>query len=135
MFHDAFFRQVWLPNGGYLVIDETEALIAIDVNTGRAKNKDRMILQTNLEAVEEMSRQLRLRNMGGLIVIDLIDMKSRRDQQQVYRAMREGLKKDKAKTQVLPISQLGLMEMTRQRLHESLSVTVNEPCHYLQDSE
>ncbi|NNE90608.1 MAG: Rne/Rng family ribonuclease [Verrucomicrobiales bacterium] len=129
---DAFYRQVWLPSGGYLVIDETEALIAIDVNTGRAKNKDKMILQTNIEAAEEIARQLRLRNIGGLIVCDFIDMKGRRDQMAVYKTMREKLKSDKAKTQVLQISQLGLMEMTRQRLHESLSLTVNEPCHYCQ---
>lgn len=129
---DAFYRQVWLPSGGYLVIDETEALIAIDVNTGRAKNKDKMILQTNIEAAEAVARQLRLRNIGGLIVIDFIDMKSRRDQAAVYKVMRERIRNDKAKTQVLHISQLGLMEMTRQRLHESLSITVNEPCHYCQ---
>lgn len=129
---DAFYRQVWLPSGGYLVIDETEALIAIDVNTGRAKNQDKMILQTNIESAIEVARQLRLRNIGGLIVVDFIDMKSRRDQQQVYKAMKERLKRDRAKTQILPISQLGLMEMTRQRLSESLSVTHNEPCTHCQ---
>ncbi|MCB1234784.1 MAG: Rne/Rng family ribonuclease [Verrucomicrobiae bacterium] len=129
---DAFYRQVWLPSGGYIVIDETEALISIDVNTGRAKNQDKMLLQTNIEAAEEVARQLRLRNIGGLIVVDFIDMKSRRDQQAVYKVMRDRLKRDKAKTQILPISALGLMEMTRQRLHEALSVTVNEPCHYCQ---
>ncbi len=129
---DAFYRQVWLPSGGYIVIDETEALIAIDVNTGRAKTQDKMILQTNLEAAEEVARQVRLRNIGGLLVIDFIDMKSRRDQQAVYKVMRERLKHDKAKTQILQISPLGLMEMTRQRLHESLSITVNEPCRYCQ---
>lgn len=129
---DAFYRQVWLPSGGYLVIDETEALIAIDVNTGRAKNQDKMILQTNVESAIEVARQLRLRNIGGLIVVDFIDMKSRRDQQQVYKAMKERMKRDRAKTQILPISQLGLMEMTRQRLSESLSVTTNEPCTHCQ---
>jgi len=129
---DAFYRQVWLPSGGYLVIDETEALIAIDVNTGRAKTQDKMILQTNIEAAEEVARQVRLRNIGGLLVIDFIDMKSRRDQMAVYKVMRERLRNDKAKTQILQISQLGLMEMTRQRLHESLNITVNEPCHYCQ---
>jgi len=129
---DAFYRQVWLPSGGYLVIDETEAMIAIDVNTGRAKNQDKMILQTNIESAEEVARQLRLRNIGGLIVVDFIDMRSRRDQNAVYKVMKERLRNDKAKTQVLQISQLGLMEMTRQRLNESLSITVNEPCHYCQ---
>ena len=128
---DAFFRQVWLPCGGYLVIDETEAMISIDVNTGRNKGAgDKMILETNLESAEEVARQLRLRNIGGLVVVDFIDMRGRRDQQQVYRAMRDRLKRDKAKTQILPISQLGLMEMTRQRLNESLSVTVSEQCPY-----
>jgi ribonuclease G len=129
---DAFYRQVWLPSGGYLVIDETEAMIAVDVNTGRAKNQDKMILQTNIEAAEEVARQLRLRNIGGLIVVDFIDMRARRDQMAVYKVMRERLRNDKAKTQVLQISQLGLMEMTRQRLNESLNITVNEPCHYCQ---
>ncbi|MEM1440806.1 MAG: Rne/Rng family ribonuclease [Verrucomicrobiota bacterium] len=129
---DAFYRQVWLPSGGYLVIDETEAMIAVDVNTGRAKSQDKMILQTNIEAAEEVARQLRLRNIGGLIVVDFIDMRSRRDQNAVYKVMKERLRADKAKTQALQISQLGLMEMTRQRLHESLNITVNEPCHFCQ---
>jgi ribonuclease G len=130
---NAFYRQVWLKCGGYLVIDETEAMISVDVNTGRnkgSKNVDKMILETNLEAAEETARQLRLRNIGGLIVIDFIDMKSRKDQQAVYRAVKERLRRDKAKTQVLPISPLGLMEMTRQRLHESLSTAVYDPCPY-----
>ncbi|MBK1791656.1 Rne/Rng family ribonuclease [Persicirhabdus sediminis] len=132
---DAFHRQVWLPCGGYLVIDETEALIAVDVNTGRnrgSKDVDKMLLQTNLEAAEEVARQLRLRNIGGLVVVDFIDMRHRRDQQAVYRAMRERLKRDKAKTQVLQISSIGLMEMTRQRLNESLRDSMLEPCPYCQ---
>lgn len=120
----AFHRQVWLPCGGYIVIDETEAMIAIDVNTGRnkgAKDMDKTILTTNLEAADEISRQLRLRNIGGLIVADFIDMKSRKDQQAVYQRVKERLKRDKARTHVLPISALGLMEMTRQRAQESLA--------------
>lgn len=132
---EAFHRQVWLPCGGYLVIDETEALIAVDVNTGRnkgAKDVDKMILQTNIEAAEEVARQLRLRNIGGLVVVDFIDMRHRRDQQAVYRAMKERLKRDKAKTQVMQISPIGLMEMTRQRLNESLRDTMYEPCPYCQ---
>ncbi len=128
---DAFYRQVWLPCGGYLVIDETEALISVDVNTGRNKGAgDKMILETNLEAAAEVARQLRLRNIGGLIVVDFIDMRSRKDQAAVYKVIKDRLKRDKAKTQVLPISPLGLLEMTRQRLSESLSVTVSEPCSY-----
>ena len=130
---DAFHRQVWLKCGGYIVIDETEALVAIDVNTGRNKggrDVEKTILQTNLEAADEIARQLRLRNVGGLIISDFIDMKSRKDQQLVYTLMRERLKRDKAKTHVLPISQLGLMEMTRQRAQESLSDTIYENCPY-----
>jgi ribonuclease G len=130
---DAFHRQVWLKCGGYIVIDETEALVAIDVNTGRNKggrDVEKTILQTNLEAADEIARQLRLRNIGGLIIADFIDMKGRRDQQAVYNLMKERLKRDKARTHVLPISQLGLMEMTRQRAQESLSDTIYENCPY-----
>ncbi len=132
---EAFSRQVWLPCGGYIVIDETEALIAIDVNTGRnrgSKDVDKMILETNVEAAREVARQLRLRNIGGLVVIDLIDMRHRKDQQTVYKAIKDRLKKDKAKTQVLQISPIGLMEMTRQRLNESLRDSMYEPCPYCQ---
>ena len=130
---DAFHRQVWLKCGGYIVIDETEALVAIDVNTGRNKggrDVEKTILQTNLEAADEIARQLRLRNIGGLIIADFIDMKSRKDQQAVFNLMKERLKRDKARTHVLPISQLGLMEMTRQRAQESLSDTNYENCPY-----
>jgi ribonuclease G len=132
---EAFSRQVWLPCGGYIVIDETEALIAVDVNTGRnrgSKDVDKMILETNVEAAVEVARQLRLRNIGGIVVIDLIDMRHRKDQQAVYKAIKERLKKDKAKTQVLQISPIGLMEMTRQRLNESLRDSMYEPCPYCQ---
>jgi ribonuclease G len=130
---DAFHRQVWLKCGGYIVIDETEALVAVDVNTGRNKggrDVEKTILQTNLEAAEEIARQLRLRNIGGLIIGDFIDMKNRKDQQLVYQRMRERLKRDKAKTHVLPISSLGLMEMTRQRAQESLSDSIYQNCPY-----
>jgi len=130
---NAFFRQVWLPCGGYIVIDQTEALVAIDVNTGRnkgSKDVDKVILETNLEAAAEVARQLRLRNMGGLVVVDFIDMKSRKDQQAVLRAMQDRVRRDKAKIQLAPISQFGLMEMTRQRLNESLDTTMMEPCPY-----
>jgi len=130
---NTFSRQVHLKGGGYIVIDETEALVAIDVNTGRHKgNRDQeaTILKVNIEAAEEITRQLRLRNMGGLIVLDFIDMKSRRDQQQVYSRMKDGLRRDKAKTHILPISQLGLMEMTRQRHSESVRSAVYDDCPY-----
>jgi ribonuclease G len=130
---NAFSRQVHLRSGGYIVIDETEALVAIDVNTGRHKgsrDQETTILKVNLEAAEEICRQLRLRNMGGLIVLDFIDMKSRRDQQSVYQRVKEGLRRDKAKTHILPISQLGLMEMTRQRHTESVRSAVYDDCPY-----
>ena len=128
-----FSRQVHLKSGGYLVVDETEALVAIDVNTGRhrgtgSKDQESTILKVNLEAAEEICRQLRLRNVGGLVVLDFIDMKSRRDQQMVYQRVKEGLRRDKAKTHVLPISQLGLMEMTRQRHTESVRSAVYDDC-------
>jgi ribonuclease G len=130
---NTFSRQVHLKSGGYIVIDETEALVAIDVNTGRhksTKDQESTIVKVNLEAAEEICRQLRLRNMGGLIVLDFIDMKSRRDQQSVYQKVKEGVRRDKAKTHVLPISQLGLMEMTRQRHTESVRASVYDDCPY-----
>ena len=130
---NTFSRSVNLKGGGAIVIDETEALVAIDVNTGRhkgGKDQDALILKVNLEAAEEITRQLRLRNMGGLIVLDFIDMKSGRDRAQVHSRMRDGLRRDKAKTHILPISQLGLMEMTRQRHSESVRAAVYDDCPY-----
>jgi len=130
---NAFSRQVHLKSGGYIVVDETEALVAIDVNTGRhkgGKDQETAILKVNIEAADEITRQLRLRNMGGLIVLDFIDMKSGRDRQQVYQRVKEGLRRDKAKTHILPISQLGLMEMTRQRHSESVHAAVYDDCPY-----
>jgi ribonuclease G len=130
---NTFSRQVHLRSGGYIVIDETEALVAIDVNTGRhkgSKDQEATILKVNLEAAEEICRQLRLRNMGGLIVLDFIDMKSGRDRQSVYQKVKDGLRRDKAKTHILPISQLGLMEMTRQRHTESVRAAVYDDCPY-----
>lgn len=130
---DTFRRKVPLKSGGYLVIDETEALIAIDINTGRHRGKgsqEEAILEVNLEAVEEVARQLRLRNIGGLVVLDLIDMKSRKHQNQVYKTMKTILKRDRARTNVLPISDLGLMEMTRQRQEESLLSQMYQDCPY-----
>lgn len=127
----AFRRQVWLKSGAYLVIDETEALVAIDVNTGRNKgggDTENTILNTNLEAAEEAARQLRLRNIGGIIIVDFIDMKSRKDQQHVFKHFKDCLKRDKAKTHVLPISALGLVEMTRQRVAESISRSIYMEC-------
>ncbi len=130
---NAFARQVHLKSGGYIVVDETEALVAIDVNTGShkgGKDQESTILKVNIEAADEICRQLRLRNIGGLIVLDFIDMKSRRDQHAVYQRMKEGLRRDKAKTHILPLSQLGLMEMTRQRHSESFRSSVYDDCPY-----
>jgi ribonuclease G len=131
---EAFQRKVNLKSGGYVVFDETEALIAVDVNTGRHKGKtgsqEDAILQVNNEAVEEVARQLRLRNIGGLVVIDLIDMKSRKHRTVVYKTLRAALKRDKARTNVLQISDLGLLEMTRQRAEESVLSTLYVNCPY-----
>ena len=130
---EAFRRKVLLPSGGYLIIDETEAMIAVDVNTGKFKGKgsqEDAILNVNLEAVAEVARQLRLRNIGGLVVLDLIDMKSRKHQQQVHRTLKMALKRDKARTNVLPISELGILEMTRQRFEESLLSQMHQDCPY-----
>ena len=132
---EAFARQVPLKSGGYLVIDETEALIAVDVNTGHYKGKgsqEDAILEVNLEAVEEVARQLRLRNIGGLVVLDLIDMKSRKHQNQVYKALKTALKRDRARTNVLQISELGLLEMSRQRQDRSILSQLTSRCPYCQ---
>lgn len=128
-----FRRRVRLPSGGYLVFDETEALVAIDVNTGRHKgsqNQEESIVQVNTEAAEEVARQLRLRNIGGLLVVDFIDMRQKRHQNAVYRTLKEALKKDRARTNLLTISQLGLLEMTRQRVEESVRSATYMDCPY-----
>ena len=128
-----FKRVVSLPSGGHICVDETEALIAIDVNSGKArggKDHPETILNTNLEAAEEVARQLRLRNLGGLLVVDFIDMRSHDDRKTVYQAFKDALADDKARTKVCPISPLGLVEMTRQREHESLLETVFTECPY-----
>ncbi len=129
-----FQRRVTLPSGGEIVIDETEALIAIDVNTGSHKarpgDEKNTIFQVNLEAVQEISRQIRLRNIGGLIIIDFIDMKERRHRNQVYDSMLRAMSEDKAKTHILPISLLGIMQMTRQRQQESLASNLYTNCPY-----
>ncbi len=130
----ALSRKVIMPSGGYLIIDQAEALTAIDVNTGRFTGKGRdveeTISQTNLEAVREIAYQLRFRNIGGLIVIDFIDMEKPSNREKVYRALVDALKRDKATTTTVRISELGLVEMTRKRTRESLSRTLYEPCFY-----
>jgi ribonuclease G len=129
-----FQRRVPLPSGGEIVIEETEALVAIDVNTGSHKQQkgdsNSFILQVNLEAAEEAARQIRLRNIGGLIILDFIDMKNRKDRMAVYRRMKGEMEKDKAKCHVLQISQLGIMQMTRQRHKESVSSGLYSTCPY-----
>jgi ribonuclease G len=128
---EAFRRKVPLKSGGYLVIDETEALIAVDVNTGHHKGKgsqEDAILEVNLEAVEEVARQLRLRNIGGLVVLDLIDMKSPKNQNKVYNTLKTMLRRDRARTNVQKISKLGLLEMSRQRQEESLLSMLSSSC-------
>lgn len=130
---EALHRRVTLDSGGYIVIDEAEALIAVDVNTGRHKGKgsqEEAILAVNTEAVEEVARQLRLRNIGGLVVIDLIDMKSKKHQNTIYRTMKAALRRDRARVNVLPVSELGIMEMTRQRVEESILSFINVDCPY-----
>lgn len=129
----ALNRKVWLKSGGYLIIDQTEALTVIDVNTGKftgKKNLEETIVKTNLEAVREVAYQLRLRNAGGIIIIDLIDMEKSQHREKVYRALEDSLKKDKAKTNILRISELGLIQMTRKRTRESLNHVLCEPCPY-----
>lgn len=129
---EALRRKVNLKSGGHIVFEETEALIAIDVNTSRhkAKSQDEAILEVNIEAVEEVARQLRLRNVGGLVMIDLIDMRLRKHQNTVYRTFRAALRKDKARTNALPISRLGILEMSRQRVDESIQAAMYVDCPY-----
>ncbi len=129
----ALKKKVWLKSGGYIIIDPTEALIAIDVNTGRYVGKhnfDETILKTNLEAVKEIAYQIRLRNIGGIIIIDFIDMKRNQHKEKVMNLLIETLRKDKAQTNVLPLSELGLVQMTRKRVRKNLTRTLCEPCFY-----
>jgi ribonuclease G len=129
-----FQRKVGLPSGGEIIIDETEALISIDVNTGSHKNRGgdekNTIYAVNLEAAVEAARQIRLRNLGGLIIIDFIDMKERRHRNAIYEKMVAEMAQDKAKNHILPISTLGIMQMTRQRQQESLSSNLYTDCPY-----
>ena len=131
--HANLERKVRLKSGGSLVIDQSEALTAIDVNSGRYVGKsdlEETVYKTNLEAVKEVVNQLRFRNIGGIIIIDLIDMESRENREKVYRALNEALRADKSKTNLLKISELGLVEMTRKRTRENLVQMLCEPCSY-----
>jgi len=129
----ALNKKVWLKSGGYIVIDHTEALTVVDVNTGSyvgARNLEETILKTNLEAVKEIAYQLKLRNIGGLIVIDVIDMERKTNREKVFLALKEALSGDKATCNVLPMSELGLIEMTRKRTSANLHALLTEPCLY-----
>jgi len=126
-------RKVWLKSGGYIIIDQAEALTAIDVNSGRyvgKKNLEETITKINVEASKEIVYQLRLRNIGGIIIIDFIDMDKPQNRDKVFKALQDALGRDKAKTNVLKISELGLVEMTRKRVRESVTRVMNEPCSY-----
>jgi len=129
----ALGRKVWLKSGGYIIIEQTEALTAVDVNTGRFVGKHNLedtILKTNLEAVKEIAYQLRLRNIGGIIIIDFIDMEKEVNRDKVFTALEDAMKSDKSKTNILKISDLGLVEMTRKRVRESIGRMMCEPCSY-----
>ena len=130
---EALKPKVWLKSGGHIVINPTEALVAIDVNTGRfvgGHNLEETILHTNLEAVGEIVRQIRLRNLGGILVLDLIDMTVPEHRQQVFAALEEQLRRDRAKNKVLSISEFGLVELTRKRSRPSLERQLTQPCPY-----
>ncbi|MDA8366195.1 MAG: ribonuclease E/G, partial [Actinomycetota bacterium] len=129
--HKALARKVYLPSGGSLVIDRTEALTVIDVNTGKnvgKTNLEETVYRNNLEAAEEVARQLRLRDIGGIIVIDFIDMEIRENRDKVGSALRAALARDKTRTQVFDISELGLVEMTRKRVSEGLIESLSTTC-------
>jgi len=133
----ALGNKVWLKSGGYLVIDQTEALTAVDVNTGRFVGKEsheKTILRTNLEAAEELVYQLQLRNIGGIIIIDFIDMESQQHRQIVYQTLKDHLRTDKARSKILQISEMGLVEMTRKRDRENLNRYLCDPCPYCDGS-
>src|SRR4030067_69013 len=129
----ALGRRVWLKSGGYIVIDQTEALISIDVNTGKFVGKATLedtILKTNLEGGEEIGSQIKLRNLGGIIMIDSIDMEKEENRKKLFTVFQEAMTKDRAKCTILEVSELGLIQMTRKRVRESLQHVLCEPCNY-----
>jgi len=130
----ALKSKVWLKSGGYIVINQTEALVAVDVNTGkyvgRTQSLEDTIAQTNLDAVREVVRQIRLRDLGGIIIIDFIDMDDPRNRQRVWETLMTELRKDKAPSKVLPFNEFGLVAITRKRVRQSLERTLCQPCHY-----
>jgi ribonuclease G len=136
----ALRRKVWLPGGGYLFFDRTEAMYTIDVNSGRSSGQsshsdlEESLVHINMEAAEEIARQLRLRNIGGLVICDFIDMRSRKNQKRVLDRLKEAMREDSAKCTILGMSEFGLVEMTRQRSRESLMQTLFTNCPYCSGS-
>ena len=124
---------MWLKSGGYIVINQTEALVAIDVNTGKyvgRKNLEETVFRTNLEAAKEIVRQIRLRDLGGIIVLDFIDMEDPNNRARLFETLEEEIKKDRSKTKILQISEFGLIEMTRKRVRQSLERSLTQACPY-----
>ena len=136
----ALKRKIWLPSGGYLFFDRTEAMYTIDVNSGRSTHQsstsdvEEALVRINMEAAEEIARQLRIRNVGGLVICDFIDMRSRKNQRRVLDRLKEAMKDDSAKCTILGMSEFGLVEMTRQRSRESLTQTIFTNCPYCSGS-
>src|SRR5207247_8703536 len=136
----ALRSKVWLKSGGSIVINQTEALVAIDVNTGRYVGKktagrlEDTILKTNLEAVKEIVRQIRLRDLGGIIVLDLIDMEEKKNRQRVFQEVEKELRKDRSPSKALQVSDFGLVIVTRKRVKQSLERQLTEPCPYCSGS-
>ena len=129
----ALSRKVWLKSGGHIVVDHTEAMTVIDVNTGRyvgKRDQEETILKNNLEAAKEIAYQIKLRGIGGIIIIDFIDMEREKNRDKVYQALMDAMASDKARTRVSRISDLGLIELSRERVREDLLRTISEPCHY-----
>ena len=129
----ALEKKVWLRSGGYIIIENTEALTVIDVNTGRFVGKDNLnetIFKTNMEAAKEIAYQLRLRNIGGIIIIDFIDMEDEQHREELFNSFKESVKKDKSRINILKLSEFGLVQMTRKRHSENLNQMMCEPCHY-----
>ena len=127
----ALKKKVWLKSGGYIVIEHTEALTSIDVNTGRyvgKQNFEKTIFKTNMEAIKEIAYQIRLRNIGGIIILDFIDMESEQNKVRVFEELREVFKNDKSKTNILPMSEIGLIQMTRKRVRQSLNKVLCDSC-------
>jgi ribonuclease G len=129
----ALEKKVWLRSGGYIIIETTEALTVVDVNTGRyvgRKDLEETIFKTNMEAAKEIAYQLRLRNIGGIIIIDFIDMEIETNREEVFNSLQEAVKKDKSRANILKVSEFGLVQMTRKRDRENLSQMMCEPCMY-----